>query len=192
LRSRIDLAARAFALVGVLAIGAMPGVVRADSGASSVAPATAALDARARAEGNRLDLARRIGAVLFRIEWPAQVLKVQADEVQGRIVVGLIVSGVKFHHPLTRAAFLDEVAALIRGTFAADRRIEETDVWAIVPVRVHPGEIVSGPLAQPTARTVFSASVLRSDLANLADRLENRDDVYLDQEWARTTFEPRG
>ncbi|MDQ2992309.1 MAG: hypothetical protein M3R30_05760, partial [Candidatus Eremiobacteraeota bacterium] len=80
-----------------LLIAAVPGIALAS------APSIATLDADARASGNRKEIAMKIGDALFAIEWPAQVMKVSANQAAGVLVVGLKVSGVKFHGPLTRA-----------------------------------------------------------------------------------------
>jgi hypothetical protein len=51
---------------------------------------------------------------------------------------------------------------MISRAFAADQAVSEVDVWAVVPVAVDRSATVSGDLAVPTTRTVFSASVMRA------------------------------
>lgn len=145
--------------------------------------------ARSRAVGNRRDVAVRIGASLFTIEWPAQVLKVRADGANGAVVVGLVLSGTKFHRVLTQTAFLAEIDSLVQRSFAADPTIDEVDAWVIIPVPVAPGAIVSGSLAVPTSRTVFTVSVLRSEsAATLKKRLATGRDIYWDEDWRRSAL----
>jgi hypothetical protein len=122
----------------------------------------AAVNASARAEGNRLADARRLGTVLLAHTWPAQVLKVRVDGTGTHEVAGLVISGVKFHGPLDERGFLAEIAALVQRSFAASR-VEEADVWVTVPVSAGKGAIVSGDFAQPTSRIVFSATLRRAD-----------------------------
>ena len=47
--------------------------------------------------------------------------------------------------------------------FAAAPAVEEIDLWASVPIDVGKGVIVSGDLAKPTSRTVFSITVRRGE-----------------------------
>jgi len=152
-------------------------------------PSIATLDADARASGNRKLEAERIGDRIFAIEWPAQVLKVSANSVDGSLVVGLKVSGVKFHGPLTRTAFESEMTTLVGMAFAADPKVTEVDLWAVVPLTVGKGVIVSGDLATPTTRDVFTISSRRGEpAAALAARVRALRGIYLDEEWARTTL----
>ncbi len=154
----------------------------------AASPLTVSL-AKSRAEGNRLDVAQRVGIALFSTEWPAQVLKVHADGASGSVVVGLVLSGAKFHHPLTKRAFLSEVETLIARTFSADSAIGEVDAWAIIPVPVARGAIVSGSLAIPTSRTVFTVSVLRSESQSaLAHRLAIGRNIFWDEDWRRSAL----
>ncbi len=155
---------------------------------AAAAPASlASIDANARAGGSRRDVAVRIGTALLAREWPAQVQKITADSVDGVLVVALRISGVKFHHPLTRSSFSDEIASLVRGAFAAEHSVSEVDVWASVPLDVGRGVVVSGDLAQPTNRTVFSVTALRGESADsLRARLASGKDVYWDEDWVRT------
>lgn len=133
-------------------------------------------------------MAIRIGRALFATQWSAQILKVYADGAGGHHVAGLRLSGVHFHRPLTRGAFVREVAALVSRTFAA-APVEEVDVWAAIPLSVGRGVVVSGDLAKPTSRTVFTISVRRGEpSAQIVSRMTGGRDVFWDQEWARTAL----
>lgn len=159
---------------------------------SATAPPLATIDANFRAEGNRREVARSIGDKLFVTRWPAQIVKVGADGIGNHIVVGLLISGVKFHHPLTRAQFAAEVASVAAAAFSVTPYVAEVDVWATVPLKVPRGEDVSGDLAMPTTRTVFSATVSRGEPAStLRKHLLVSRDVYWDEEWTRTLFKER-
>jgi hypothetical protein len=100
--------------------------------------------------------------------------------------------GVKFHRPLTRAQFVDEIVALTQRIFLAAPAAEEIDFWTSVPIAVDRGEVVNGDLAKPTSRTVFSLTVLRPEsLQSLRDRAMGQSDgVFWDEQWARTAFRP--
>lgn len=155
----------------------------------AASPSVADLDAHSRAGGNRLDIATSVGEQLFNTTWPAQVLQVLANQDGTHIVLGLRVSGVKFHGTLTRGDFDREVMDLIARAFAAAPAAEEVDLWVTVPIDVGRGIVVSGDLAKPTTRTVFTVSVRRGEsAAALAARLRGGSDVFLDQEWASTAF----
>jgi hypothetical protein len=151
-------------------------------------PSVTATDAYARASGNRKGLAVTIGRALFRTEWPAQVLNVYADGIDHHNVAGLHISGVHFHHPLSRAQFISEIGDLVERAFAA-APIEEVDVWASVPLNVGKGVVVAGDLAKPTFRTVFTVSVRRGEgTASLLSRMRGRDGVFWDQDWAKSAL----
>ncbi len=160
--------------------------------ASADVPSVAALDARARAGGNRKDVAEHVGLAIFATKWSAQVLQIAADGVGDHIVLGVRISGVKFHAPLTRTQFEDEVAAIVARAFAAEPSAEEVDLWAVIPIAVPKGTVVSGDLAMPTTRTVFSLSILRSQArgANLRRAISGKN-AYWDEDWARLAFEQR-
>ena len=161
----------------------------APGAALASAPSVATLDADARASGKRKVEAERIGDAVFAIEWPAQVIKISANSVDDSLVVGLKVSGVKFHGPLTRAAFESEMTTLIGMVFAAEPQVTEVDLWAAVPLTVGKGVIVTGDLATPTTRNVFTVSSRRGEsTAALEERIKALRGVYLDEEWARTTL----
>jgi hypothetical protein len=145
-------------------------------------------DAFARASGNRKPIAVKIGQALFATRWPAQVINVYADGIAGHDIAGLHVSGVHFHHPLTRAEFIGEIAGLVRRTFAV-APVEEVDVWASVPLNVGKGVVVAGDLAKPTFRVVFTLSALRGESANsLLRRMGQGSGVFWDQDWERTAL----
>lgn len=137
--------------------------------------------ARARAAGNDRAGAVALGEALLAVPWPAQVLKVRIDSALGHRVAGLVLSGVKFHSALDEAGFLREVAALVRRTFAA-APVEEVDLWVTVPLNAGTGAIVSGDLAVPTSRNVFSATVRRTDLPHL-DAVLRSSGIYWDARW---------
>ena len=130
----------------------------------------------------------KIGREIFRTYWPAQVLNVYADGLGGYRVVGLHVSGVHFHHPISREQFINEVTALVQRTFAASG-VDEVDVWATVPLRVGKDIVVAGDLAKPTSRTVFTVSVLRGESIPALDRrIRQGTDVFWDQDWTRSAL----
>ena len=143
-------------------------------------------DALARASGNRKAVAVTIGRALFSNQWPAQILNVYADGARRFVVAGLRISGVHFHRALSRAAFLDEVRAIVARAFRASPPVREVDVWVSVPLSVGTGIVVSGDLAKPTSRTVFTVSVLRGEGSTAFDRrLRSGRGVFWDQEWKR-------
>lgn len=158
--------------------------------ASAYAPTVAQLDAEARAVGNRRDLAEQIGSAIFATRWPAEVTQISANALDGHVIVGIRVLGVKFHETMTREAFVDEVVSLVGKAFATAPDAEEVDLWASVPISVAKGVVVSGDLAKPTSRTVFSLSVRRSESADaIRARIENAGSgAFWDPAWSRTAF----
>jgi hypothetical protein len=160
--------------------------------AAAYAPSVADLDAAARAVGNRRDVAQRIGLAVFSTRWSAQVTQISANELSSHLIVGIRLWGVKFHHPITRDEFVGEVVTLVGRAFAAAPATEEIDVWASVPIAVAKGVVVSGDLAKPTSRTVFSLTVRRGETV-AAMRARARaagDGVFWDPQWSRTAFKP--
>ena len=136
-----------------------------------------------------MDIATAVGEQIFNTTWPAQVLQVLANQDGTHVVLGLRVNGVKFHRTLTHDAFDREVIDLVARAFAAAPAAEEVDLWVTVPISVGKGIVVSGDLAKPTTRTVFTVSVRRGESADmLRARLRGGGDVFLDQEWASTAF----
>lgn len=160
------------------------------SAAPASAPSVAALDAAARATGNRRDVAQRIGVSIFSTRWPAEVSQISANALGGHLIVGIRILGVKFHRPMTRAEFISEVVALVEASFVAAPATEEVDLWASVPIAVTKGAVVSGDLAKPTSRTVFSISTRRGETAaRLRARLAGANDgVFWDADWLGTAF----
>ena len=69
---------------------------------------------------------------------------------------------------------------LITRAFAAAPNAEEVDLWVTVPIVVGKDVVVSGDLAKPTTRTVFTISATRSEnAASLAARLHTGANVFL-------------
>jgi hypothetical protein len=161
--------------------------------AVAYAPSVADLDAAARAVGNRRDLAEHIGKSIFSTRWSAEVSQISANSLAGHLIVGIRILGVKFHRPMTRDEFVSEIVALVELTFAAAPATEEIDLWASVPIGVEKGEIVSGDLAKPTSRTVFSLTVRKGEpSSSLRARIgQESDGVFWDQPWARAAFKER-
>lgn len=149
--------------------------------ASATAPTDVAARARSRAEGNDPAQAIALAKVLLATLWPAQVLKIRVDSILGHRVAGITLSGAKFHERLDAAGFLREVRSLIRTTLAS-APVEEVDIWATVSLDAGKGAIVSGDLAQPTSRIVFSVTVRRADLLYLNEILHS-DEVFWDADW---------
>jgi hypothetical protein len=165
-------------------------LVLVSSRAVGAVPSVADLDATARAAGNRIDVATAIGKSIFATHWPAQVSQVSANAVGAHLIVGIRLWGVKFHHPMTRKQFVGEVATLVGRAFVAAPETEEVDVWASVPIAVGKGVVVSGDLAKPTTRTVFSLSVLRGEpQAKIVARASSDEGgAFWDADWERTAF----
>jgi hypothetical protein len=159
------------------------------SPAFAASPSVAELDASARASGNRLDIATQIGDRVFASMLPAQVSQISANEFGGHLVLGIRMWGVKFHKPITQGEFVDQVAWLIRTAFAIAPSAQEVDVWTSVPIDVRRDIIVSGDLARPTSRVVFTLSVphAASDAATIT-RLAAGDAAFWDLEWVRSAF----
>lgn len=147
------------------------------------------MDARARAAGNRKDVAIRVGDAIFATLWPAEVSQVSANQVGSHLIVGIRVWGVKFHRPLTRAQFVAEMVTLVETTFRAAPAVEEVDLWASVPIPVAKGVVVSGDLAKPTSRVVYTLTALRREpAAKLSRRAASDAGVYWDGAWAQRAF----
>jgi hypothetical protein len=153
---------------------------------STLAGATSdPLDVRAdaRAHGDDVPTARTVARALLARPLDAQLTRVRCDALGTHRVCGLVLSGVKFHHPLDRRAFLAEVAALVRGAFAA-APLEEVDLWTTVPLDAGRGVVVSGDLAQPTSATVFAVTVRASELRGLDALLASGRNTFIDSEFA--------
>ena len=145
-------------------------LIRRVLGATSGAIAVPALNmtevrdiAKDRIAGNAPDVAERVAVALLSAGYPEQILKVRTYKTEPAVVAGIMLSGVKFHAPVDRQTFAADAADMIYRAFAADPSVSEVDVWAVVPIAVPPHADVSGDLAVPTNRTVFSAAVLRGD-----------------------------
>jgi len=156
--------------------------------AFAYSPSIAQLDAQARAVGNRRDLAEHIGDMVFATRWPAEVTQISANELDGHLIVGIRVLGVKFHETMTREAFVDEALTLVQRAFDAAPGAEEVDLWASVPIGVAKGVVVSGDLAKPTSRTVFSLSVRRGESAASIRARAQSGGAFWDTNWERTAF----
>ncbi len=169
--------------------------VAASGLAQASAPSIADLDATARAAGNRSDIATKIGESIFSEMWPAEISQISANEIKSHLIVGVRLWGVKFHRAVTRQEFVDEVTAIVTKTFAAAPAVEEIDVWASIPIEVGKGIVVSGDLARPTVRTVFSLTARRGESAEQVSAeayAANSADVFWDEEWARAAFKKQG
>lgn len=135
-------------------------------------------DVSARASGSDRETSRVIARSLFARIQPAQILKVTVDRAGDHRVAGIIVSGVKFHAPLNRGGFTDEVISLVEQSFAA-APVEEVDVQAVVPIALGRGTVVSGDNAQPAFRDVFTLTASRSESsAALRQRVDHGIGVF--------------
>lgn len=152
---------------------------------SSPVYAQSLLDERAagRSFGTDKATADAIGRAVLAQPLAAQLTRIRCDRVGVHRVCGLVLSGVKFHRPLDRQGFLNEVRDLVRGAFAA-APIDEVDLWTTVPLDAGRGAVVSGDLAQPTSATVFAITVPRAALAGLDRQLASGHDVFWDSEFA--------
>lgn len=158
--------------------------------ASAYAPTVADLDAHSRAAGNDLSQAVWVGKNLFSTKWPAEVSQVSANAFDSHLILGIRVWGVKFHRPITRKEFVDEVTALVERAFTVAPKAEEVDLWTSVPIVVGKDVVVSGDLAKPTTKTVFSITVRRGEpAAQVAARAYgDGHGVFWDQDWAHDAF----
>ncbi len=144
------------------------------------AAAGAARDPRvvARSVGSDLPRAQAIAARILARQEPAQVVRVRVDGAGAHRVAGITIAGTKFRGPISEGRFVAEVVAVVRDAFV-DPAIEETDVWVTVPIVAGEGVVVSGDLAQPTTRNVFTVTVPRTRAAAVA-RLARSRDAYWD------------
>ncbi len=139
--------------------------------------------AAARARGTDRATAVAVGRALLANPLPAQLIQIRCERAGSHRICGLVVSGVKFKHPLDRQGFLAEVQALIEGAF--DRAaLEEVDLWTTVPLDTGKGIVVSGDAAVPTTATVFAVSVPRTARAQLGAQLASGRDVFWDPSFA--------
>jgi len=174
----------AASVAAILGLGSLflPSGSPGSASAATRSPSLAIVDANARASGNRRPVAVALGRRLFSRMWPVQILKVRVDGIGTHEVAGLVLSGVKFHARVDQRAFLREVSTLVATSFAAVP-VEEVDVWATTPLDVAKGTVVAGDNAQPTARVVFGAAVLRSEALTFAARLTRGSGVYWNPSW---------
>lgn len=148
-----------------------------------------AVDAYARAGGTNKPLAVEVGKKLFQQEWPAQILKIYVDSAGRHHIAGVKISGVKFHHALSHAQFLDEVVDIVNQAFLA-APLEEVDVWCVVPLDVGKRITVSGDHAQATDRSVFTVTVRRGESPRaLRARIAGAKTVYWDTFWAKEALQ---
>lgn len=155
-----------------------------------VAPAgVASADAALRAGGNDKTVARAVGRKLFRTLWPAQVLEVYADSAEGNVVVGLRISGRRFHRALDRSGIAAEIASLAQETFSASAAVREVDAWLTLP----PGKgAAPRDVNTPLWSTVMSISIRRGETpASVRARVIGGEGVFVDQEWARSALKGR-
>ena len=145
--------------------------------------------ARKRVEGNDPESAERIAVALLAGDFPVQILKVHVDRIGPATVAGIMLSGVKFHRPVSRREFAAVVGAMIDRTFEAAASADEVDVWAVVPQPVAPNAPVSGDVAVPAERTVFSAAVPRQRW-NPAAWPPQLGATYWDRWWVSTLAAP--
>lgn len=156
--------------------------------AGPLSPADAAIRAAARARGSDRPTAVAIGRVLLARPLPAQLTQIRCERTGQHQICGLVLSGVKFKHPLNRRGFIAEVRALIGGAFAT-APIEEVDLWTTVPLGTGKGIVVSGDLAVATAATVFAVTVPRSRLGQLDRQLASGADLFWDASFAHSLSE---
>ncbi|MGD0472028.1 MAG: hypothetical protein ABSB70_02305 [Candidatus Velthaea sp.] len=139
--------------------------------------------AAARARGSDRATAVALGRALLADPLPAQLIQIRCERAGAHRICGLVLSGVKFKHPLDRQGFLAEVRALVKGAFS-HAALEEVDLWTTVPLGLGKGLVVSGDAAVPTTATVFAVTVPRTALAELSSRLDSGRNVYWDPSFA--------
>lgn len=151
--------------------------------AGSPDPGDILMRATERARGSDRATAVAVGRALLARPLSAQLVQVRCEKLGEHRLCGLVLSGVKFKHPLDRRGFLSEVRELIEGAFA-EAPLEEVDLWTTVPLGTVDGPVVSGDLAVKTAATVFAVTVPRAALARLPDQLGSGRDLYWDPTFA--------
>jgi peptidoglycan/xylan/chitin deacetylase (PgdA/CDA1 family) len=139
--------------------------------------------ARARAEGNDMPLAERIGAALLDASYPEQVLKVRALRTPSGVVMGVLLSAVKPHSRLTRASVLGDAAGMADRALDASPAVSEVDIWATVPLKTAPATM--GDSAAPASRTVFSAAITRAQRDAAKTREEMMRSAYVEALWLK-------
>lgn len=138
--------------------------------------------ARERIAGNDPQTAEAIAVALLARKFPEQILKVNVVTSKPTTVAGIVLSGVKFHAAVDRGRFERDVQQMVGTAFSVAPPVAEVDVWATVPIQVRSGAIVSGDYATPTAKTVFSAAVVRAARADQTNGW-NLGVTYWDQQW---------
>lgn len=151
--------------------------------ATPAAAADVEMRAQARARGTDRPAAIAVGRAILAQPLAAQLTQIRCEKMGRHRICGLVLSGLKFKHPLGRSGFLSEVAGAIRTAFAS-APLEEVDLWATVPLDAGHGAAVSGDAAVPTAATVFAVSVPHPALARLDDQLASGRDVFWDATFA--------
>jgi hypothetical protein len=150
--------------------------------AGAAVPSVVDVNAAARAAGNRKDEAVKIGRSLLATRGPAQITKIRVDGIGPHQVAGIVLSGEKLREPVDAAGFVEQAIELIEAAFEAGD-VEEVDVWATIPIPVAAGAVVSGDLAVPTSRIVFSTGARRIDRAVYAARIRAGTGVYWAPDW---------
>jgi len=136
--------------------------------------------ARQRIAGNEPRVAESVAVALLVRRFAEPVMKVHVLAIPRVAVAGIVLSGAKFHAPVSRTRFASDVRAMTQAAFAAAPSLSEVDVWATVPVAVPAGEPVSGDFAVPTSKTVFSSVATRQ-----------RKGLETTLEWGTTYWDPR-
>ncbi|MDQ6824645.1 MAG: hypothetical protein M3007_04180, partial [Candidatus Eremiobacteraeota bacterium] len=156
------------------------------AGVTSSVKAQAAYDkalhaiARRRIEGNTPQLAESVAVALLARRFAEPIMKVYVLTIPEAAVAGIVLSGVKFHAPVSRNRFMADVREMAKTAFAAAASLNEIDIWATVPVSVPAGEPVSGDFAVPTSKTVFSSVVT-----------QQRRGLQTSLVWGTTYWDPR-
>lgn len=138
-----------------------------------------------RATGTDRPTAIVVGRALLSQPFAAQVTRIRCEKLASHRICGVILSGVKFKHPLDRRGFTAEVNRAIRTAFAV-APLDEVDLWTTVPLTAGTGVVVSGDFAKPTSATVFAVSVPRAALGRLDDQLDSGRDVFWDSAFANS------
>lgn len=136
--------------------------------------------ARRRIEGNTPQLAESVAVALLARRFAEPIMKVHVLTIPEEAVAGIVLSGVKFHAPVSRNRFIADVREMAKTAFAAAPSLDEIDIWATVPVSVPAGEPVSGDFAVPTSKTVFSSVVT-----------QQRRGLQTSLVWGTTYWDPR-
>lgn len=117
--------------------------------------------ARRRIAGNEPQVAESVAVALLVRHFAEPIMKVYVLAIPQTAFGGIVLSGVKFHAPVNRRQFAADVREMAVTAFAAAPSLREVDIWSTVPIAVLAGEPVSGDLAVPTSKTVFSTAATR-------------------------------